>query len=160
MHISQSGKWPEGPTRNPICHTKSQIASMYGWIPFIPSLSTPTIIIFSHHLGHSHHYSTILNVEYIIIPSFLFVFEPTHTTGRDRRIDEAFSQYRRLNSKPRKSKRYGHLCRNRPLEPSLLAIVKTHFFGIPKLPEVHGISMLLNIVEWISVGFLWILMIF
>lgn len=35
---------------------------------------------------------------------------------------KAFSQYRRLNSKPRKSKRYGHLCRNRPLEPSLDAI--------------------------------------
>ena len=31
---------------------------------------------------------------------------------------QAFSQYRKLSTKPRKSKRYGHLCRNRPLEPS------------------------------------------
>lgn len=35
---------------------------------------------------------------------------------------KAFSQYRKLSTKPRKSKRYGHLCRNRPLEPSLDAI--------------------------------------
>lgn len=40
---------------------------------------------------------------------------------------KAFSQYRSLNSKPRKSKRYGHLCRNRPHEPSLDAIPERPF---------------------------------
>ena len=34
---------------------------------------------------------------------------------------QAFSQYRSLNTKSRKSKRYGHLRRQPPLEPSLWA---------------------------------------
>ena len=45
---------------------------------------------------------------------------------------QAFSQYRSLNNKSRKSKRYGHLRRQPPLEPSSLAPVR-----LPQLREVQ-----------------------